>query len=100
MKEGKAMKNTGHISTGKSPALWRSSFCFVFALATMCNVTFAQTTNPPAQPPDWEHPSGPYAVVLEEDAGLLDHNVYRPADLAVFPKQDRLPVVVFFRAWV
>jgi hypothetical protein len=95
MKEGKAMKNTGHISTGKSPALWRSFFCFVFALATMCNATFAQTTNPPAQPPDWEHPSGPYAVVLEEDAGLPNHTVYRPANLDVFLEKDRLPVVVF-----
>jgi|WetSurMetagenome_2_1015567.scaffolds.fasta_scaffold52671_2 hypothetical protein len=89
------MKNTGPVSTGKSPALWRSVLCFVFALATMCNAALAQTTNPPAQPSDWERPNGPYAVVMEEDAGLLDHTVYHPADLAVFPKQDRLPVVVF-----
>ena len=55
----------------------------------------AQTTNPPAQPPDWEHPSGPYAVAMEEDAGLPDHTVYRPADLTALQRGQRLPIVAF-----
>jgi hypothetical protein len=55
----------------------------------------AQTTNPPAQPPDWESPSGRYAVVMEEDAGLPDHTVYRPANLTAIQGGQPLPIVAF-----
>ncbi len=61
----------------------------------MCISASAQTTNPPAQPPDWESPSGHYAVVMEEDPGIPDHTVYRPADLSGFPKHYGLPIVAF-----
>jgi hypothetical protein len=32
---------------------------------------------------------------MEENPGIPDHTVYRPADLAAFPKQDRLPIAAF-----
>jgi hypothetical protein len=64
-------------------------------MVVMCISASAQTTNPPAQPPDWEHPSGPYAVVMEEDSGISDHTIYRPADLGAFPLRDSLPIVAF-----
>lgn len=67
----------------------------VLALLVMSVSASAQTTNPPAQPSDWEHPSGPYAVLMQEDPGLPDHTIYRPADLAALPRQERLPVVAF-----
>ena len=69
--------------------------CSVFALAVMSVTAFAQTTNPPAQPKDWQNPSGPYAVVMEEDPGIPVHTVYRPANLDEIPKQERLPIVAF-----
>lgn len=49
----------------------------------------------PALPSAWEHPSGPYAVVMEEDATLPDHTFYRPSKLDKFVKSDRMPVVAF-----
>ena len=52
----------------------------IAGLAVISISALAQTTNPPAQPPDWEHPSGPYAVVMEEDTGMPGHTVYRPAN--------------------
>lgn len=54
----------------------------------------AQTRLPAAQPPDWEHPTGRYAVAMEEEAGLPDHTIYRPADMAALGRQ-RLPIVAF-----
>ena len=69
--------------------------CTGVGLAVMSISVLAQTTNPPAQPSAWEHPSGRYAVMLEEDRGIPDHTIYRPADLAAFPKQERLPIVAF-----
>jgi predicted dienelactone hydrolase len=89
------MENKAHTSGSEEPVFRLSALWIVFALAVMCNSTSAQTTNPPAQPPDWEHPSGPYAIVMEEDPEIPDHTVYRPADLAAFPKRNRLAVVAF-----
>jgi len=67
----------------------------ICVLAMTCATLSAQTSLPPAQPPDWERPSGPYAVVMEEDAGLPDHTVYRPADLTALQRGRRLPIVAF-----
>jgi len=67
----------------------------MLGLAVLSVSVIAQTTNPPAQPPDWEHPSGPYAVLMEEDPGIPDHTVYRPADLAAALETGRLPIVAF-----
>lgn len=67
----------------------------VLALAAMPVAVLAQTTNPPAQPKDWQNPNGPYAVVMEEDPGIPDHTIYRPANLDAIPKQERLPIVAF-----
>jgi len=89
------MENKPQALRGEMPKVRPSTPCLVFALAMLCVSASAQTTNPPAQPPDWEHPSGPYAVAMEEDPGLPDHTVYRPTDLAIFPGQGRLPIVVF-----
>lgn len=46
-----------------------------------------------AEPSDWETPSGPYQVVMEDNL-LANHTVYCPVDLASFPKKDKLPIVV------
>jgi hypothetical protein len=81
----------GEASVSRPFVLLRS----VLGLLVMSVSAFAQTTNPPAQPSDWEHPSGPYAVVMEEDPGLPEHTIYRPANLAALPTQERLPVVAF-----
>jgi hypothetical protein len=89
------MENGVCATKGKRLASRLSAQYLVFALAIICIPATAQTTNPPAQPQDWEHPSGPYAVVMEEDPGIPNHTVYRPADLAAFPKLDRLPIVAF-----
>jgi hypothetical protein len=89
------MENKTDVWRGEALRFRPSTPCLVFALAVACMMVSAQTTNPPAQPPDWEHPSGPYAVVMEEDPGIPDHTVYRPEDLAAFPRKDRLPVVAF-----
>jgi hypothetical protein len=43
----------------------------------------------------WQNPSGPYTVVMEEDAALPSHTIYRPTDLTAFPKKDSLPLVTF-----
>lgn len=69
--------------------------CMVVGLAAISFSVLAQTTNPPAQPSDWEKPSGPYAVAMEEDQGISGHTIYRPADLSAFSKQERLPIVAF-----
>jgi hypothetical protein len=46
---------------------------------------------PPAPPSAWQHPTGPFAIVMEEDATLPNHAVYRPDALTAFPAKDRLP---------
>jgi dienelactone hydrolase len=38
--------------------------------------------------------TGPYKVIMEEEASLPDHTVYRPANLAALG-EEKLPVVVF-----
>jgi len=79
------------------------------AITMIGGLAFAQPHQPPAgaapgraaapppqvEPSAWQKPSGPYEVVMEEDASLPDHTIYRPANLAAFPKQDRLPIVTF-----
>lgn len=77
-----------------SGTLLRSWRPLVLSLAAVAAAT-AQTTLPPAQPPDWEHPTGPYAVVMDEEAGLPDHTIYRPADLTALEAGRRLPIVAF-----
>jgi len=67
----------------------------ILGLAAIAMTVVAQTTNPPAKPPDWEHPGGPYAVVMEEDSGIPGHTVYRAANLGAIPKAERLPIVAF-----
>ena len=74
--------------------LLRSWRLLVLSLAVVASAA-AQTRLPPAQPADWEHPSGPYAVVMEEEAGLPDHTLYHPADLNTLQRAQRLPVVAF-----
>ena len=86
---------TTHGSTGRGSSLRRFAPHSICVLALMGVTLLAQTSNPPAQPPDWENPSGRYAVVMEEDAGLPDHTVYRPANLTAIPGGPRLPIVVF-----
>jgi hypothetical protein len=44
---------------------------------------------------DWSNPTGPYKVVMEVDETLPDHTIYRPANLEIFPGQDKLPVITF-----
>jgi dienelactone hydrolase len=48
--------------------------------------------DPPAE--NWENPTGPYKVVMEVDETLPIHTIYRPADLSVFPGNDKLPIIV------
>ena len=78
----------------RSRILLRSWRPLALSLAAVASAA-AQTTLPPAQPADWEHPSGPYSVVMEEDAGLPDHTIYRPADLTALRGGQRLPIVAF-----
>ncbi len=80
----------------------RSAACVLGALAfAVCAPSHrfltlaAQTSNPPAQPPDWEHPTGRYAVVMEEDSGLPDHTIYHPSNLTAVRRGQRLPIVAF-----
>ena len=78
---------------GASRRRWASrSICM---LAVIGVTLHAQTRLPPAQPPDWESPIGPHAVVMEEDAGLADHTIYRPANLTAMQGARRLPIVAF-----
>jgi dienelactone hydrolase len=84
--------------------------CLLIALALIGGSAFAQPQQPPAgaapgraaaaPPPQvlpsaWQHPTGPYAVAMEEEPGLPGHTIYRPANLAALPKQEKLPVVTF-----
>jgi hypothetical protein len=90
------MDNQAPFSKGEGLAFRPSTITYsILALALASFSAFAQTTNPPARPSDWEQPSGPYAVVMEEDPGIPDHTVYRPANLAAMPKQERMPIVAF-----
>jgi len=90
------MKDALRFSRGEASALRPFGLPrLVFALLAISVSAFAQTTNPPARPSDWEHPSGQYAVVMEEDATLPDHTVYRPERLDGFRGNDRLPIVAF-----
>ncbi|MCF0185376.1 MAG: hypothetical protein HUJ98_02675 [Bacteroidaceae bacterium] len=41
----------------------------------------------------WEHPTGPYQVVADEDL-LAEHTVFYPKDLDAFPTKDKLPILV------
>jgi hypothetical protein len=74
------------------------------ALAT-CGAALAQTARPPAPvfptapPPPYVTPetpqgSGRFGAVMEADAGLPTHTVYRPASLAALGAE-KLPIVAF-----
>lgn len=90
------IKNTRDGREGETVVCGRFAIpCSMAGLAVMSIAVLAQTTNPPAQPPDWEHPSGPYAVVMEEDPGIPNHTIYRPANLTAIRKNQRLPIVAF-----
>jgi len=47
-----------------------------------------------SQPPGTTSGSGPYKAVMEMDAGLSDHTIYRPEDLSALDGR-KLPVVVW-----
>ena len=84
------MKDALRFSRGEASALRPFGLPrLVFALLVISVSAFAQTTNPPARPSDWEHPSGQYVVVMEEDATLPDHTVYRPERLDGFPRNTK-----------
>jgi hypothetical protein len=85
--------------------------CLLIALALIGGSAFAQPQQAPAgaapgraaaaapppqvSPSAWQQPTGPYAVAMEEDPGLPGHTIYRPANLAALPKQEKLPIVTF-----
>jgi dienelactone hydrolase len=73
---------------------WYRRVCFVLgALLIFCWQSVAQ--NPGAFPPPRPTTgSGPYKAVMEMDAGLPDHTIYRPEDLSAL-KGVNLPVVVW-----
>jgi hypothetical protein len=50
---------------------------------------------PPDATPPKAAPPGPYAVTIEANPGLLTHTIYRPADLAPFTGDRRLPIVAW-----
>lgn len=52
----------------------------------------APSVGPPATPPSTG--SGPYKAVMEMDAGLPDHTIYRPEDLSTLGGA-RLPIVLW-----
>ncbi len=47
-----------------------------------------------SQPPGTTPGSGPYKAVMEMDAGLPDHTIYRPEDLSAL-NGAKLPIVVW-----
>lgn len=48
---------------------------------------------PPDAPPPKTNPSGPHAVTVESNAGLMTHTIYRPTDLTPFTGANTLPIV-------
>jgi hypothetical protein len=64
---------------------------------SVAQVPQAGQVGPPAPTPPsaWENPTGPYAVVMEEDSTISNHTIYRPANLNAFPQKDRLPIIAF-----
>jgi hypothetical protein len=48
---------------------------------------------PPDAPPAKNTPPGPYEVLVEANAGLPTHTIYRPTDLAPFTGKKTLPIV-------
>jgi acetyl esterase/lipase len=74
----------------------KMGICFLM-LSIVGNSALAQVPGPgPTRPTpaDWASPTGPYKVVMEVDATLADHTIYRPVDLKIFPKRDNLPTVI------
>jgi dienelactone hydrolase len=85
----------------------KPSFPTLLALAAMaaCGISEAQTARPPAPvfptapPPPYVTPetpqgSGRFGAVMEADAGLPTHTVYRPASLAALGSE-KMPIVAF-----
>jgi hypothetical protein len=69
---------------------------FVFASAAALAQTPAPSASlrPPVDaPPPKDNPPGPYVVVVESDASLPTHTIYRPSDLSSFQGSKRLPIV-------
>jgi dienelactone hydrolase len=67
------------------------------ALLRATALTLAQTPAPPPLPyvtPDTPFGTGAYKAVMEVDAGLPTHTVYRPKDLAAL-RGKKLPIIVW-----
>ncbi len=61
--------------------------------AVLCAAQPSQPMIKAATPDCWEHPTGRYAVAVD-DATFFDHTLFYPADLSRFPRKDKLPVLV------
>jgi hypothetical protein len=65
------------------------------AFAIVVPISAAQPRVPtPATAEDWANPTGAHKVVMEEEAAIQKHTVYRPEDLKT-GERNRLPIVVF-----
>src|SRR5580704_7147315 len=81
----------GWISMTPRPV--RTSRVAPLALLMFCWHSAAQNPGG-SQPPGATPGSGPYKTVMEMDAGLPDHTIYRPEDLSAL-NGTKLPVVVW-----
>jgi hypothetical protein len=74
---------------------WRYTFIGPIALAVLLLCSWNGAAQPRAgAPPRTTTGSGPYKAVMEMDASLPDHTVYRPEDMSAL-NGDTLPVVVW-----
>ena len=64
-----------------TPRPIRISSVVLLALLIFCRQSPAQNPGG-SQPPGTTSGSGPYKAVMEMDAGLPDHTIYRPEDLS------------------
>jgi dienelactone hydrolase len=74
----------------------RRNIAVCSALASLLTFSFQSAAQNPGAlaPPRPSHGSGPYKAVMEMDAGLPDHTVYRPEDLSALNGAN-LPIVVW-----
>jgi dienelactone hydrolase len=74
----------------------RRNIAVCSALAALLTFSFQSAAQNPgaSAPPRPSHGSGPYQAVMEMDAGLPDHTIYRPEDLSGL-NGAKLPVVVW-----
>jgi len=76
-----------------TPRPVRISRVVPLALLMFCWHSAAQNPGG-SQPPGTTPGSGPYKAVMEMDAGLPDHTIYRPVDLAAL-NGSKLPIVIW-----